>query len=163
MKKAKTIGGSPKQKVRHNSSLQDNLELFLALKWPKQLSCNTQTRVYQQPKHTINDSNIPQFKQGKLGQRHTQFLNITAGQLTQSQQGRSQQVWESTTHQHPRAHKATHNSSMQTLRKVTHPQSKVEAEFGLTTASQIMGKQQQPKTYTATHSQHGKKAQKVCT
>ena len=99
-------------------------------------------------------------KQGKLGQWHTQFLNIMVGKLTQSQQGRSQQVWESTTHQHPRAHKATHNSSMQTLRKVTHPQSKVEAEFGLTTASQIMGKQQQPKTYTAAHSRHGKNAPK---
>ena len=65
MKKAKTIGGSPKQKMRHSSSLQGNSELFLALKWPKQLSCNTQTRVYQQPKHTINASSIPQFQTGK--------------------------------------------------------------------------------------------------
>ena len=36
----KTTGDSPKRKVRHNSSLQGNSELFLALSWPKQLSCN---------------------------------------------------------------------------------------------------------------------------
>ena len=40
VKKAKTTGDSPKLKVRHSSSSQGNLELFLALTWPKQLSCN---------------------------------------------------------------------------------------------------------------------------
>ena len=33
-------GDSPKQKVRHSSSLQGNSEWVLALTWPKQLSCN---------------------------------------------------------------------------------------------------------------------------
>ena len=65
MKKAKTTRDNPKQKMSIAQSCKAISELFLALKWPKQLSCNTQTRVYQQPKHTINDSSIPQFQTGK--------------------------------------------------------------------------------------------------
>ena len=46
---AKKTRDNLKQNAEHITSPQGNTELFLALLWPEQLGCNTQTRVYQQP------------------------------------------------------------------------------------------------------------------
>ena len=59
VKKAKTTDDSPKRKVRHSSSLQGNSELFLALTWPKQLSCNPKPGYFSSHKHTMNYSSNP--------------------------------------------------------------------------------------------------------
>ena len=56
--------------MRHSSSLQGKSKLFLALTWPKQLSCNPKLGYSSSHKHTMDDSSNPQFpKQGKLSQR----------------------------------------------------------------------------------------------
>ena len=107
MRKRKTIGWQPQTKGKTQFRLNNASELLLALAWTKQLSNNPDNLSNQEATQNQGNTTAPKPQetmatttQSTVGRSHTPSMD--RGEL-------SQQMWISTTHQHPWAHSAHHS------------------------------------------------------
>ena len=134
MKEVKTIEDSPKPKMKQGSSPQGNSEFFLALTWPKQLSCDPNQGTSATQLHNSNDGNNPQ---PTVDRNRTPSLTLGNSNTDFSRK------WFTTNTQRPQ-NAIGHHSQQKRGEDDTHAQSEMETEIILSQHPTVMEEQQHP-------------------